>query len=118
MAEKQLFPCCVCGQGLEVRQTKKGKPYVICDPCGMQMFVRVTSGIQRFEGLVKDAARKDLWKRLDELQERYKKKCPKCSKRFWVSEELIETSMFDGSFVGYRCPEKGCKGVVKAGESR
>ena len=116
MAEKHLFPCCVCGHGLEVRRTKKGKPYVICDPCGMQMFVRVQSGIQHFEELVKDTANKGVWERLEELQKRYKKKCPKCGKWFWVREELMETSVFDGSFVGYRCPEKGCKGVVKPEE--
>ena len=116
MAEPQRFPCCICGQGLEVRQTKKGKPYVICDPCGMQMFVRVDAGIRRFDELVENAAQKDIWARLDELQDQYKKKCPKCGKRFWVSEKQIATSVFDGGFVGYRCPEKGCQGVVKREE--
>jgi hypothetical protein len=116
MAERRLFPCCICGQGLEVRQTKKGKPYVICDPCGMQMFVRVDGGIHRFEDLVKDAGEKDIWARLDELQNQYKKKCPKCGNWFWVHEKLIATSVFDGGFVGYRCPANGCKGVVKSGE--
>jgi hypothetical protein len=51
-----------------VRKTKKGKPYVICNPCGLQMFVRVESGIQRFERLVADAALLGLEGRLVELQ--------------------------------------------------
>jgi len=60
----RLFPCCVCGEGREVRTTKKGKPYLICDLCGVQMFVRVETGIRRFEQLVADANRNDIWKRL------------------------------------------------------
>jgi len=51
----RLFPCCVCHEPREVRTTKKGKPYMICDPCGMQMFVRVETGIRRFEAMI-DAA--------------------------------------------------------------
>ena len=49
--EPRLFPCCICGKPREVRTTKKGKPYLHCDPCGLQMFVRIESGIQRFEAL-------------------------------------------------------------------
>ncbi len=109
-----LFPCCLCGEGLEVRQTKKGKPYMICDGCGMQMFVRIDPGIQRLEELVLEAPDRDIRSWLAELEGRYKKKCPKCSKQFWVTEELIKTSVIDGSFIGYRCPETGCKGVVRS----
>jgi hypothetical protein len=31
-----------------VKNTKKGKPYVICDRCGVQMFVRKPEGVRRF----------------------------------------------------------------------
>jgi len=44
-----LSPCPVCHGTCEVKITKKGKPYVICDPCGVQLFVRGKGGIQRFE---------------------------------------------------------------------
>jgi DNA-directed RNA polymerase subunit RPC12/RpoP len=108
-----LFPCSVCGEGLEVRETKKGKPYVICNPCGMQMFVRVESGIRRFEKLVADAGEKDIWERLEELQERYHKKCPRCGQKFWVTPDLIKTSWLDGDFEGYRCFDSECDGIVK-----
>ena len=65
------FPCPLCGQGLDVRQTKKKKPYVICDSCGVQLFVRSKAGMRSFEQLVSDAEQRNIWKRLDDLQARY-----------------------------------------------
>ena len=109
----RLFPCCVCGQAREVRTTKKGKPYMICDPCGVQMFVRVETGIRRFEQLVADAEENNIWKRLAELQQRYQFQCPKCRKKFWLTPELIKTSWASGKLGGYRCPDPGCGGIAK-----
>src|SRR5882672_2687488 len=109
----RLFPCCVCGEGREVRTTKKGKPYMICDPCGVQMFVRVETGIRRFELLVADADANHVWQRLAELQQRYQPQCPRCSKRFWLTPELFKTSWVDGKLEGYRCPDPKCGGIVK-----
>ena len=40
----RLFPCCVCGEAREVGTTKKNKPYLICDPCGVQVFVEEKTG--------------------------------------------------------------------------
>ena len=117
-ATRRLFPCPVCGQGLEIRETKKDKPYVVCDQCGMQLFVRNETGISRFERLVNSAEQRDIWKRLEELQQRYHKKCPKCGKEFWITPEQIKTSWMDGSFVGYRCPEKGCDGTATWGRDK
>jgi predicted RNA-binding Zn-ribbon protein involved in translation (DUF1610 family) len=77
------------------------------------MFVRIESGIQRFEALVAKAEANDIWKRLADLQHRYEFECPKCGKRFWLTEELIKTSWMNGKLQGYRCPEKGCDGIVK-----
>src|SRR5207247_7181327 len=91
-ATRRLFPCPVCGQGLETRETKKDKPYVVCDPCGMQLFVRNETGISRFERLVNSAEQRDIWKRLEELQQRYHKKCPKCGKEFWITPEIGRAS--------------------------
>jgi transcription elongation factor Elf1 len=109
----RLFPCCVCGEAREVRTTKKGKPYMICDPCGVQMFVRVETGIRRFEQLVADADENNIWKRLAELQQRYQFQCPKCRKKFWLTPELIKTSWASGKLEGYRCPDPGCGGIAK-----
>ncbi|HMK31763.1 MAG TPA: hypothetical protein VK473_18915 [Terriglobales bacterium] len=111
--EPRLFPCCVCGQARDVRITKKGKPYLICNPCGLQMFVRVEDGIRRFEQLVADADRNDIWKRLADLQQRYELECPRCKKKFWLTTELIKTSWVNGRFEGYRCPDPNCEGLVK-----
>lgn len=108
-----LFPCCVCGEAREVRTTKKGKPYLICDPCGMQMFVRVEPGIRRFEQLVEDADRNNIWKRLADLQQRYQLQCPRCGKKFWLTTELIKTSWVNGRLEGYRCPDAQCGGIAK-----
>ncbi len=107
------FPCPTCGAPLEVRQTKKSKPYLICDTCGMQMFVRNGVGIHRFEVLLAEFDGSDIWKRLAVLEERYRKQCPRCGYEFWVEDRLMQTSILDGSLQGYRCPKAGCKGTVK-----
>jgi transcription elongation factor Elf1 len=111
----RLFPCPLCGRGLDVRQTKKKKPYVICDPCGVQLFIRSKAGMQSFEQLIADAEQRNIWKRLDDLQSRYQRKCPECGKRFWIVADQIKTSWVDGKLEGYRCPERGCNGVVRWG---
>jgi transcription elongation factor Elf1 len=111
--QTRLFPCCLCGQPREVRTTKKGKPYVHCDPCGLQMFVRIEAGIQRLERLIQDADQNNIWKRLADLQQRYEFECPKCDKKFWLTPELIKTSWVDGKLQGYRCPEPDCGGIAK-----
>lgn len=115
---KKLFPCSLCGEGLEVRESKRGKPYVVCNGCGMQMFVRTKEGIRKFEKLVGDAVENNIWGRLAELETRYKVQCPKCGKRFWASTKLIKTSWFSGLFVGYKCPEDDCDGVAKPEEQK
>ncbi|HKF52287.1 MAG TPA: hypothetical protein VKB26_08235 [Candidatus Acidoferrales bacterium] len=107
------FPCPVCGEGLDVRTNKRNKPYVVCNRCGVQLFIRVEAGIRRFHELVERADFQNIWERLAELEGRYKLQCPKCRKSFWVSPDLIATSWFDGRFIGYRCPEEGCDGAAK-----
>jgi predicted RNA-binding Zn-ribbon protein involved in translation (DUF1610 family) len=98
--ETRYFPCCICGKPREVRITKKGKPYLHCDPCGLQMFVRIESGIRQFETLIAKADANDIWKRLADLQHHYESECPKCGKKFWLTQDLIKTSWLDGKFVG------------------
>ena len=112
----RLFPCCICGKAREVRITKKGKPYLHCDPCGLQMFVRIEGGIRLFDALIADAELNNVWKRLAELQRRYEFECPKCGNKFWLTTELIKTSWMDGKLQGYRCPEPNCGGIAKPKE--
>jgi predicted RNA-binding Zn-ribbon protein involved in translation (DUF1610 family) len=118
LQEKQRFPCPLCGEGLTPRQSKKGKPYVVCNGCGVQMFVRTEEGIQRFNKLMAEATTRDIWQRLAQLEQRYQKKCPECGKKFWIAEDLIETSWFDGTLIGYRCPDTECDGRVKPEDAK
>lgn len=46
------YPCPICSTLLDVRLSKKGRPYLTCDQCGMQLFVRTDEGVRRFEKLV------------------------------------------------------------------
>jgi transcription elongation factor Elf1 len=99
------FPCPVCFDPREVRMTKKKKPYVTCDPCGIQVFVRGPAGISAFNRLVDDADQTDLWNSLHELEKRYRLKCSNCGHKFWAAQELVKTSWLDGSILGFSCPE-------------
>ena len=112
----RLFPCPLCGEGLDIRESKRGKPYVVCNRCGVQMFVRVEAGIRKFEKLVADAEANNIWEKLRTLESQYRRKCPKCGKAFWTREDLIATNWFDGSFIGHKCPEPGCDGIAKREE--
>ncbi len=107
-----MFPCPVCADPREVKLTKKGKPYVTCDPCGIQVFVRGPSGIAAFTRLMDRADNADLWSRITEMERRYHLKCPECGCRFWIEQDLIETSAWDGSLKGFRCPGKDCDAIV------
>ena len=41
----QFLPCFLCGAKLEKRTDKNSKPYFVCNPCGIQLFVRRKHGI-------------------------------------------------------------------------
>ena len=110
---QRRFLCPLCGEGLDVRKTKKKKPDVVCDPCGIQLFVRGEKGIRRFAELVERAESGNIWAKLEALTERCRRECPRCGKEFWVEERLIETSVIHGGFTGYRCPDPECGGIAK-----
>jgi hypothetical protein len=46
------YPCCLCGNGLEIRVTRKSKPYTTCLGCGIQTFFRAKTGIKRLMEIV------------------------------------------------------------------
>jgi transcription elongation factor Elf1 len=104
---KRMFPCPVCTDPREVRLTKKKKPYLTCDPCGIQVFIRGPAGIAAFHRLIERAEENDLWTRLAEMERLYRLKCAKCATRFWAEPDQIKTSLFDGSLRGFACPRCG-----------
>lgn len=106
------FPCPVCARTLEVRLTKKGKPYVTCDPCGVQMFIRGPAGIAEFGRLIERGDRNGLMERLEEMERRYWLTCPECGGKFWAEPRLIKTSILDGHLQGFRCPDEKCRTIV------
>ena len=110
-----FFPCPICRLPLDVRQSKKDKPYVVCDHCGVQMFVRNPAGIRAFDQLVAEGERVGLLEAIAEMQQRYWQECPDCGERFWVDLGRIETSWIDGSVKGFKCSQDGCKGLVESG---
>ena len=110
---KPIFPCPVCMKPREVRTTKKSKPCLTCDPCGIQLFIRGPAGIEEFHRLLEGSMRADVLSRLQEMEQRYRLNCPECGCQFWIEPRLIKTSVFDGSLQGFRCPQKNCRGIVK-----
>lgn len=109
---KFKFPCPVCSCVRQVRLTKKDKPYITCDPCGIQVFIRGPAGIAEFTRLVEQSERDGLPTRLMDMERRYRLTCPECGNKFWAERKLVKTSKFDGSFKGFRCPHKGCEAIV------
>src|SRR5690349_6372824 len=46
-----VLPCWLCGKTLDLRSDKNGKFYVVCNPCGLQVFVRRKDGMDRLQKL-------------------------------------------------------------------
>src|SRR5712691_5536259 len=109
---KAMFPCPVCTIPREVRQTKKNKPYITCDPCGVQLFIRGPAGIEEFNRLMERAGREGLLARIQEMERRFRLTCPECGCQFWIERRLVKTSSFDGSFKGGGGTGKDWGGVV------
>jgi transcription elongation factor Elf1 len=109
---KRMFPCPVCVHPREVRVTKKDKPYLVCDPCGVQVFIRGPAGIEEFNRLLERTSNEGFLTRLKDMQRRYRLTCAECGCQFWIEAELIKTSLLDGSLKGFRCPQKDCDAIV------
>jgi len=54
------IPCLLCGKSLRKRIDKNGKPYFVCDPCGVQLFIRRPQGIDNLGELIQTLGKKDL----------------------------------------------------------
>ena len=46
------IPCFLCSQELRLRRDKHKKPYFVCDPCGVQIFVRGRQGSENLAQLI------------------------------------------------------------------
>lgn len=53
------IPCFLCSSELRARTDKNRKPYFICDPCGVQIFVRGRQGIENLSELMKTLKERD-----------------------------------------------------------
>jgi DNA-directed RNA polymerase subunit RPC12/RpoP len=47
------WPCTLCDQELVIRSTKNGKPYLLCEDCGIQIFFRSQKSIDLLEKKLK-----------------------------------------------------------------
>jgi transcription elongation factor Elf1 len=108
----RMFPCPVCTHPRELRMTKKTKPYIMCDPCGIQLFVRGPAGIAALNRLLDRGKVEDLSTRLAKMERRFYLRCDACGCQFWIEPGLVKTSLFDGTLQGFRCPSKNCQEVV------
>lgn len=50
------FPCPACELDAEVRNTAKGKPYIVCDDCGFQGFARGEGAITKLRAKMRPIA--------------------------------------------------------------
>ena len=80
--------------------------------------MRGPSGIEEFNRLLQHTNQESLLSRLEEMERRYRLRCPECSHEFWAEPKLIKTSVFDGGLKGFRCPKKNCDAVVPWEESK
>lgn len=54
------IPCLLCGLHLQRKMSKTDKPYFVCDPCGVQIFVRRKEGIKKLDALIRSLEERDL----------------------------------------------------------
>ena len=55
-----FLPCFLCGHELGRRTTKNGKPYFVCDSCGIQLFIRGKHGIERLDEFLRSSEKHSL----------------------------------------------------------
>ena len=86
------IPCPTCRRELEHKQSRKDKPYFICQHCGVQIFFRLPEGIERLEnGLANTLTGDDFVM------------CRRCQVAVRRSREKVVKPMFDEP--GIYCPQ-------------
>ena len=53
------IPCFLCAGELTQRNDKNSKPYFVCDPCGVQIFVRGREGVKNLAQLITTLKERD-----------------------------------------------------------
>jgi len=47
--KNKTFPCPLCEKKLDIRISEKEKPYLVCEDCGIQLFIRKDAGIRKLK---------------------------------------------------------------------
>jgi hypothetical protein len=55
-----FLPCFLCGAKLDKRTDKNRKPYFVCNPCGIQLFVRREHGIGLLDKLLRNVEKYEI----------------------------------------------------------
>lgn len=92
--EGTTLPCPTCHRELEPRTSKKGKPYFVCELCGVQIFFRLKEGIERLRTSLAKAIVED-----DFVL------CRECQVAIRRSKEKVSGALFGTA--GIRCPQCG-----------
>ena len=50
----EMVPCWLCGSPVEIKFSKRDKPYLICEECGLQTFVRHSKAESLLEARVRE----------------------------------------------------------------
>ena len=50
----KTVPCFLCKRDLDIRLSKKDRPYTVCTECQTQTFIRGRQGVEKLAGLVKE----------------------------------------------------------------
>jgi hypothetical protein len=80
----QFLPCLLCTAKLEKRIDKNGKPYFVCNPCGIQFFIRRQHGIDLLEKLIRDCQKNEIpFKQQNSELEPHRLLCPTGCKGTW-----------------------------------
>src|SRR5438270_8755225 len=56
----QFLPCFLCGAKLDRRIDKKLKSYFVCNPCGIQLFIRREHGIGLLDKLLRESEKNEI----------------------------------------------------------
>ena len=93
-----VLPCFLCGKQLDQRTDKNNKPYFICNPCGMQIFIRRELGIKKLEELIRNLKEGELaLKKHAQVFMKCRPFFPRSTASRWKSSDWISKSVSSSS---------------------